>query len=75
MFREFFKNGIINKWCNKAYICLFSKKKKTFMVCDSRPISLVASLYKIISKVLIKKLKEVLSFIINDTQATFVEGR
>lgn len=40
---------------------------------EYRPISLVTSLYRIISKVLVERLKKVLPSIIHDAQATFME--
>lgn len=45
------------------------------MVSDIKLISLVSSLYKIIAKVLAKRLKKVLPSIIHDSQAGFVEDR
>ena len=75
MFQDFFKNKVINRRCNETYICLIPKKKEMARVSDFRPISLVTSLYKVISKVLATRLKKVLPSIINDSQMAFVEGR
>ena len=74
VFQDFFKNGVINI-CSETYICLIPKKKEACRVSDFRPISLITSLYKIISKVLASRLKKVLPSIINDSQMAFVEGR
>lgn len=71
---EFFKNEIINKRCDETYICLIPTKKKPTWVSEFGPISLVTSLFKIISEVLIKSLKNVIPSIIHDTQMSFGKG-
>ena len=53
---------------NKTYIALIPKKINSCKICDCRPISLVTSLYKIISKVLVSWLKNVLDSTISKTQ-------
>ena len=57
------------------YICLIPKKSNSSSARDFRPISLVTSLYKIISKVLSFRLKEVLADTIAETQGAFIVGR
>ena len=44
-------------------------------LCDFRPISLVGCLYKIISKLLSLRLKNVMSKIIDSRQSAFLAGR
>ena len=75
VFLEFAKDGIIYNVTNKTYICLVLKKANSSKVKDFRPISLVTSLYKIISKVLLLRLKGVLADTIAETQGAFVAGR
>ena len=61
---------------NKTYIALIPKKINSFKICDCRPISLVTSLYKIISKVLVFRLKNVLDSTISKTQGLLLpEGQ
>ena len=75
VFQEFGRDGTIHGVTNETYICLILKKANSTKVKDFWPISLVTSLYKIISKVLSLRLKEVLSDTIADTQGAFVAGR
>ena len=72
---EFFQTGIINGITNETYICLIPKKYNSSRIKDLRPISLVTSLYKIISKVLALRLREVLGGTISKEQGAFVKGR
>ena len=56
VFKEFHTSGIINGISNETYICLIPKKMNSCQIRDFKPISLVTSLYKIIAKVLAKRL-------------------
>lgn len=75
VFQDFFQNGVINNRTNETYICLIPMKLRANKVSEFRPISLISSLYKLIAKVLVERLKKVLPHIISDAQTTFVEGR
>ena len=75
VFQEFARDGIIHGVTNETYICLIPKKVNSTKVKDFRPINLVTSLYKIISKILSSRLKGVLSDTIAETQGAFVAGR
>ncbi|VVA25489.1 Hypothetical predicted protein, partial [Prunus dulcis] len=72
---DFFNCGIINAITNETFICLIPKKKESVKVSDFRPISLVTSLYKMVSKVLASRLREVLGSTISSYQSAFVQGR
>lgn len=54
--------------------CLFSKTKDPTVLRDYRPISLIGSIYKIISKVLASRLKTLIGGVIDETQSAYVEG-
>ena len=75
VFEEFYGSGIINAITNETYLCLIPKKLNSCRVKDFRPISLVTSLYKIIAKVLAKRLQMVLGETISQSQGAFVAGR
>lgn len=51
------------------------KKDNAVELVDFRPISLVNSIYKILAKVLSRRLKKVISAVINEAQTAFIGGR
>ena len=71
-FKIFFNDGIIHGRTNEMFICLIPKKLNSCRVRDYRPISLVTSLYKVISKVLAYRLRGVPSDTIAESQGAFV---
>ena len=70
---EFVKDGIIHGVTNETYICLISKKMNSAKIKDFWPISLVTSLFKIISYVLSLRLKGVLADTISEKAYDHVE--
>lgn len=75
LFEQFFENGRLNACTQENFICLIQKKEDVVQVNDFRPISLTTSVYKIIAKVLVERLKKVMPSIIAPTQSAFIEGR
>ena len=72
---DFHSSGIVNRGVNETYIALIPKKFGSCRISDFKPISLVTSLYKIISKVLVSRLKEVLDSTISKNQGAFVANQ
>ncbi|KAJ0818578.1 putative RNA-directed DNA polymerase [Helianthus annuus] len=61
--------------CNSSFVALIPKIKDPQDLGNFRPISLVGSLYKIIAKVLVNRLKAVMNDVISENQSAFVGGR
>ena len=74
-FREFFLNDQFVKSLNATFLVLVPKGRTVEDLKDLRPISLVGSLYKILSKVLANRIRRVLSLAISQHQNAFEEGR
>lgn len=60
MFQEFFVHGKLVKGLNAGFISFKPKKTNLAEVSDFRPISLIGSVYKLISKVLAGRLQRVI---------------
>lgn len=75
VFMEFFDRGVISKGMNAIFIVLVPKKEGAYDFSDFRPISLMSSLYKIISKVLSLRLRLVMDEVVSCSPGAFIRGR
>jgi hypothetical protein len=71
----FFDTCNLNASINATVIALVPKTKNSISVNDFRPISLCNVTYKILSKILAKRLKRILPCIISGSQSAFISGR
>ncbi|KAL4332801.1 hypothetical protein GQ457_07G014130 [Hibiscus cannabinus] len=74
-FTDSFETGKLPQGVNSTFLTLIPKSSNPVDVSEFRPISLIGSVYKIIAKVLSKRLREVIDGVISDTQCAFVKGR
>ena len=72
---DFHRTCIFEKSLNATFLCLIPKKINAINIKDFHPISLVGSLYKLLSKVLAHRLRYVLDKLISNSQNSFVGGR
>lgn len=73
--QQFFVDGYLPTELNVALVTLLPKCDNADRIKNFRPISCCSVLYKIISKILANRLKEVLGSIIGKAQSAFVPGR
>jgi hypothetical protein len=69
---EFHRNGKLSRVINSTFIALIPKIDNPNKLNDFRPISLVWSIYKILSKVLANRLRSVIGSVVSEEQSTFV---
>lgn len=72
---EFFHSGSLLKQWNATVLTLIPKKTNATSISDFRPISCCNTTYKVISKLLATRLKQVMPMIISNTQSAFIPGR
>jgi hypothetical protein len=73
--KEFYVHEDFERSLNSTFVVLIPKKVRASDVKDFRPISLTGSIYKIISKVLANKLREVLGSLLSPSQNAFIQSR
>lgn len=69
------KRGEIGLDFHSFLITLVPNRKHPVGLKDFRPISLSGAQYKVLAKVLAKRLKKVIPLLISDTQSRFKKGR
>jgi hypothetical protein len=74
-FEEVNVHGQFENSLNATFFALIPKKNDAMNIKDFRLISLIGSVYKLLSKVLANRLKEVLDDVISESQNAFVSGR
>ena len=72
---DFLNSGIMLNEINYSHIVLIPNVKSPEKISDFRPISLCNVIYKIISKVMANRLKQILPQLIAPSQSAFVPGR
>jgi hypothetical protein len=75
MFNQFHNNACLPRCFLSYFVTLIPKVSSPSSLSDFRPISLLGSLYKIIAKVLAKRLGNVMDSIISSNQSAFIKGR
>lgn len=73
--QNFFMNRTFPVDWNFTLLCLLPKTVDPTEMSDLRPISLCSVLYKIVSKILVGRLKSFLSDLVSPAQSSFVEER
>jgi hypothetical protein len=74
-FSEFHENAFLPKALTASFLTLVPKKDHPQELFDYRPICLIGSLYKVLSKLLANRLKLVLGKLISKCQSAFLPNR
>lgn len=73
--KKFFITRFLSLSTNAIILALVPKSPGAYAVSDYRPVSCCNIVYKVISKLLVKKLKPLLSEFVVPNQTAFVKGR
>ncbi|GMP57019.1 hypothetical protein CsSME_00021277 [Camellia sinensis var. sinensis] len=72
--KEFYNNSKLGYRVNCSFVTLIPKKENPSSLLDYKPINLINSPYKVLSKVLANRIKQVLPIVIDKAQSAFVGG-
>ncbi|KAL0295386.1 UNVERIFIED_CONTAM: Transposon TX1 uncharacterized protein [Sesamum calycinum] len=72
---DFFKTGRLLKQLNATLLTLIPKVRTPHSVAEFRPISCCNVIYKVITKILVSRIRESLDLLISPSQNAFVPGR
>ncbi|XP_020967397.1 uncharacterized protein LOC110266746 [Arachis ipaensis] len=72
---EFFQTSRLPADSNITWVALAPKFIGAKEIKDLRPISMVGCVYKVISKVLVRRMRAVMPKLVGETQSAFVKGR
>ncbi|KAK4384062.1 Retrovirus-related Pol polyprotein from type-2 retrotransposable element R2DM [Sesamum angolense] len=72
---DFFKTGRLLKQLNATLLTLIPKVRTPHSVAEFRPISCCNVVYKVISKIIVSRIREILDLLISPSQNAFVPGR
>ncbi|XP_023193817.1 tyrosine-protein kinase SYK isoform X1 [Xiphophorus maculatus] len=75
VFEESFAEGFLPQSCRRAVLTLLPKKGDLQEIKNWRPVSLLCTDYKLLSKVLANRLKKVMEQVVHQTQTYCVPGR
>uniref|UniRef100_A0A251TXQ6 Putative RNA-directed DNA polymerase, eukaryota, Reverse transcriptase zinc-binding domain protein n=1 Tax=Helianthus annuus TaxID=4232 RepID=A0A251TXQ6_HELAN len=75
MMDEFFEKEAIHIGCTSSFLALIPKCNDPGGLLDYRPISLIGSINKVVSKVLVNRLKTVMQKLISEEQTAFLANR
>ena len=73
--RQFFLTGVLHPQQNETHVRLIPKITGARKVAEYRPIALCNTHYKIVAKILTRRLKPLLPSLISKSQSAFVSGR
>ena len=73
--KEVFKYGVVPSYLNETLLALLPKCQNPELLNNYRPINLCNSIYKVISKIIVARIRPHLSSLISLVQAAFVPGR
>lgn len=73
--QEFFTSGEMRRTINETHVRLIPKRRSAKRVADYRPIALCNVYYKLISKLLSRRLQPHLQTLISETQSAFLPKR
>ncbi|KAK4390012.1 hypothetical protein Sango_2064500 [Sesamum angolense] len=72
---DFFKTGRLLKQLNATLLTLIPKVRTPQSVAEFRPISCCNVVYKVITKILVSRIREILDLLISPSQNAFIPGR